>query len=308
MLMRRRAGPISLFGSLCRAVALTLLAGCSTLAGYPSNFQDNDAVLGADKPFLAADVRANGDAPLDSQRGGLTQRQYRDTVVYRRIEVIDIHYYDFESKLTGSYNGLDAGADLTGLILSGFGATTGNAATKAALAAASAGVIGAKATVNTDIFYQKTLPALVSEMRAGRQAALATIKTGLTLPVTQYSIDQALDDINSYYIAGTLPSAVAQVTAQAGVVLAKANDAIAALRTTNYVSTTTTKRIIAWLFPNGDATKPPIPANLARLTQWMSNDTVDPALNGAPYILLLNANFAQAEADRSRAIAALGIP
>lgn len=265
-------------------------------------------MLGADKPFLAADVRANGDAPLDSQRGGLTQRQYRDTVVYRRIEVIDIHYYDFESKLTGSYNGLDAGADLTGLILSGFGATTGNAATKAALAAASAGVIGAKATVNTDIFYQKTLPALVSEMRAGRQAALATIKTGLTLPVTQYSIDQALDDINSYYIAGTLPSAVAQVTAQAGVVLAKANDAIAALRTTNYVSTTTTKRIIAWLFPNGDATKPPIPANLARLTQWMSNDTVDPALNGAPYILLLNANFAQAEADRSRAIAALGIP
>jgi hypothetical protein len=235
--------------------------------------------------------------------------QYRDTVVYRRMEVIDIYYYDFESKLTGAYNGIDLGGDLIALILNGLGATTGNAATKAALAAASAGVIGAKGTVNTDLFYQKTLPALVAEMRAGRQTVLATIKAGLLMPVSKYSIDEALDDINSYYIAGTLPSAVAQVTAQAGDAQAKANDALAAIRTTKYVApTTTAKRIIAWLFPSGDQTKAPISASLTKLQQWMSSDAVDPVLNGMPYILLLNSDYPQAEADRARAIKALNIP
>jgi hypothetical protein len=207
-----------------------LLAGCAAFSGYPTNYQDDTEVLTADQPFLGADVRTIGNSQSDQARGGLTQQQYRDTVVYRRMEVIDVYYYRFESRLTGTYNGLDVGADLTALILNGLGATTGNAATKAALAAASAGVIGAKGTVNTDLFYQKTLPALVSEMRAGRQTALAIIKAGLAQPVAQYSIDQALDDINGYYIAGTLPSAVAQVTAQAGAAMDKANAALSITR------------------------------------------------------------------------------
>jgi hypothetical protein len=294
---------------LLRLAAAVTLSGCSTFSGYPTSYQVSADVLDLDKPYLSADVRGIGDAQSDTARGGLTQQQYRDTVVYRRIEVIDIYYYQFESQLTGSYNGLDIGADLTALILNGLGATTGSAATKAALAAASAGVIGAKATVNTDIFYQKTLPALISQMRAGRQAALVNIKTGLAQPVTKYSIDQALDDINSYYVAGTLPSAIAQVTAQAGAALATANDALAALRTTSYTTPTmTAKQIIAWLFPNGDGTKPPIPANLAKLTNWMANDKTDSALNNVPYNLLLYSNYPLAESDRARAIKDIPIP
>jgi hypothetical protein len=197
------------------ALLTIMLAGCSALSGYPTNYQNTDAVLAADAPYLSADVRTNATVPNDSARGGLSQQQYRDTVVYRRIEVIDINYYDFESKMVGSYDALALGTDLTALILNGFGATTGGAATKAALAAASGGVIGANAAVNTDVFYKKTLPALVSQMRASRQTDLVTIERGLTNPVSKYPLDQALADVNSYYIAGTLPSAVAQVTSKA---------------------------------------------------------------------------------------------
>jgi len=164
-------------------------------------------------------VRSIGESPSDSDRGGLTQRQYRDIVVYRQLEAIDLRYYEFEASLTSTYNTLDVAADLAVLVLSGFGATTGGAATKAA----SAGIVGAKTVVQTDIFYQETLPALVVQMRASRQAALVTIKSGLATDVSKYSIDQAMSDVKTYYIAGTLPSAISQVTAQAAASLYAAN-------------------------------------------------------------------------------------
>jgi hypothetical protein len=185
--------------------------------------QDDAAVISADQPYFSPNVRSIGESPSDGDRGGLTQRQYRDIVVYRQLEAIDLRYYEFEAALTSTYNTLDVAADLAVLVLSGFGATTGRAATKAALAAASAGIVGAKTVVQTDVFYQKTLPALIVQMRASRQAALATIKSGLATDVSKYSIDQALDDVKAYYVAGTLPSAISQVTAQAGATLDAAN-------------------------------------------------------------------------------------
>ena len=211
-------------------ISLSILSGCSAFNGYPTNFQDTAAVITADEPYLSSEVRTIEDNPSDAARTGLTQQQYRDTVVYRQIEVIDINYFNFESRLNSAYNSVDVGADLTALILNGLGATTGAAATKAALAAASAGVIGARNVISTDIFYQKTLPALIAQMRANRQTALVTIKKGLQLPITKYSLDEALLEVSNYYVAGTLPSAIVQVTAQAGATLQQANADLTVLR------------------------------------------------------------------------------
>ena len=207
----------------CLVIAGVLLSACQTLSGYPTSVQDDTAVISAAQPYFSPNVRTIGESPSDSDRGGLTQRQYRDIVVYRQLEAIDLRYYEFEASLTSTYNTLDVAADLAVLVLSGFGATTGGAATKAALAAASAGIVGAKTVVQTDIFYQKTLPALIVQMRALRQAALVTIKSGLATDVSKYSIDQAMSDVKTYYIAGTLPSAISQVTAQAAAGLDAAN-------------------------------------------------------------------------------------
>ena len=295
--------------SIACVLSLAALCGCSTFSGYPTSYQNQAQVLQADQAYLTADVRDKGDAPSDTARGGLTQQQYRDTVIYRRLEVIDSYYYDFEAKLTGTYNGLDVGANLAVLALNGFGAVTGGAGSKAALAAASAGVVGAKSVVNTDIFYQKTLPTLIAEMRAARAQVLVKIETGISNPVAKYSIDQALNDVNDYYIAGTLPGAIAQVTAQAGAATQDAMARIDALRTTSYQPLTpTAQRIVQWLFPGGDQTQPPDPKKLASLQAWMAGYKADPRLASIPYILLLNASDASLEADRAQAIADLGVP
>jgi hypothetical protein len=68
--------------------------------------------------------------------------------------------------LGGSYDALALGTDLTALILNGFGATTGTPAAKAGLAYRS------KCGSQHRYFLQKTLPALVSQMRGSRQTAL----------------------------------------------------------------------------------------------------------------------------------------
>jgi len=180
-------------------------------------------------------VRKNEDAALDVSRGGLTRQQYRDAVVYGRINVIDIRYFQFEKALSGTNNGFSTGADLSVLVLNGLGATTGAAAAKSALAAASAGIVGAKGTINTDLFYQKTLPALIAQMEAGRQKQLGIIKTGLNKSVDEYTLGEALNDVQNYYIAGTLPSAVQQVTSNAGTSLTSASKMVDEIRSESFV-------------------------------------------------------------------------
>jgi hypothetical protein len=213
-----------------------LTSACSTFTGYPKSAQNDKTEIAANAPYFSAAVRVNEDDPdpANTKRGGLTRQQYRDAVVYGRISVIDIRYFEFQKALTAANNGLATGADLTVLLLNGFGATTGAASAKAALAAASGGVVGTKATINTDLFYQKTLPALLTQMNAGRQKQLVVIKTGLGKSLDEYSLGEALNDVQNYYIAGTLPSAIEQVTSQAGASLSSANNALDIIRSDSF--------------------------------------------------------------------------
>lgn len=220
-----------------RLVVLALLAasGCSTLTGYPVSSSDDAVEIAADAKYFAAEVTGNARSSSDKDRAGLSQRAYRDAVVYGRLHAINIRYDEFERTLTGTSNKLNLGADLAVLALNGFGATIGGATAKAALAAASAGVLGAKSAVDTDLFYQRTLPALLTQMRASRLAALYSVKLGLTQPEDRYPLDQALVDLQAYYIAGTLPSAITQVTAQASAAFERAGQDLVLLRDANFV-------------------------------------------------------------------------
>jgi hypothetical protein len=103
-----------------------------------------------------------------------------------------------------------------GLILAGLTATAGGATTKAALGAASAGVIGANAAINKDLYYQKTIPALLTQMEAERLKALASILAGIKQSDADYPLMQAYIDLNAYRTAGSIPAAVAGITQNAG--------------------------------------------------------------------------------------------
>src|SRR5437588_6320881 len=168
--MQQTASPFAGgYAHLVLVASLLLLGACSTITGYPKSAVNDDTEIAASQSYFSSDVRTKEDTPSDTTRGGLTRQQYRDAVVYGRLGVIDIRYREFEKALAAANSGVATGSDLTVLVLNGLGATTGAAAAKSALAAASAGVVGAKSAINTDLFYQKTLPALLAQMQAGRQ-------------------------------------------------------------------------------------------------------------------------------------------
>jgi hypothetical protein len=84
------------------------------------------------------------------------------------------------------------------------------------------------------------------------------------------------------------------------------------LRTVSFGNSTSIKTIRHWLYPNGEldsSGKPisPVGSRYASLQRWMTADTVDPNLQNYPVEYLIDGQDPTLEADRERAIAALGI-
>ena len=148
--------------------------------GYPDNPDDNQTTI----TVLTSRINANevayyqADGPLVISQDKTwiantlynpdARRQLRDAIVYDKMHLSEIVFNRFQEHLWGDNNLVSGGGDLLALTLNGLGATTGTAATKAALAAASAGVVGAQAAISRDLYYQRTLPALLAQISANR--------------------------------------------------------------------------------------------------------------------------------------------
>jgi hypothetical protein len=127
----------------------------------------------------------------------------------------NITYSDFKRRLAGDGNAIAVGGDLVALVLGGLIATTGNATTKAALGAAATGVLGAQGVINKDLYFQRTLPALLAQMDANRTQAEAIIVSRLRLSDTEYPLQVALLDLDALRDTGSLPSAIGGITQSA---------------------------------------------------------------------------------------------
>ncbi|MGO8867286.1 MAG: hypothetical protein ACLQME_12355 [Alphaproteobacteria bacterium] len=214
------------------ASLVAALAACAPIRGYPDDPEDTSATLTRLTPYFDGTEEAQYVAlPNDAT----LRQQKRDEIVLARIRAYDIEFADFEQKLYLEGNSVSTGSDLLVLILAGLTATTGNAATKAALGAASAGVVGAQAAISKDLYYQKTIPALLEQMEANRTNAKLTIFKGLTTPDAQYPLTKAYLDLDALKAAGSIPGAIASITQQAGNAKTTAQGEIDIMRTPEYV-------------------------------------------------------------------------
>ncbi len=299
----------SLFGRFTLpALAMLGLAGCSAIEGYPADPEDTQATLVSLKTYFDPKWETQYNAESDAMK----RQNIRDTVVLSRVRAYDLEFDEFERSLYKGGTALPTTADLVVLVLSGLGATIGAAPTKAALSAASAGVIGAGGVVNKDLFYQKTLPALLSQMEANRTNVKKTIFTGLAQPDAKYGLLMADIDLDTLKSAGSVPSAISNITTQAGKAQQDAQALIDGVRSQKWSTSPTTQQIVKWLYPNGSELDTqgnpttPIAANLSALTGWMAADQTDPRLPSVPWLQLVRG--VDFESDRQRAITALHIP
>ena len=200
------------------------LSACAGVSGYPAQPDSlPTTITSLDSKTLATRIADYNDknTPTDQKMS------IRNEIIWSDITQIDQKFNDFKLSLNSQENKLSIGSDFVSLALAGLGATVGNTATKAALAAASAGVIGAKAAIDKDVLYQKTITALVTQMEAGRSKQLAVIITNMKSDTTAYPLEAASKDLQDYYQAGTLVNAIAGVSSSASVAAQDGTNAVA---------------------------------------------------------------------------------
>src|SRR5262249_25685788 len=153
------------------------------------------------------------------------------------------------------------------------------------------------AAINRDLYFQRTLPALLAQMEANRAKVKLKILAGIKQSDDQYSLPLADLDLADLKSAGSMPAAVSNITQQATNDTPTAENKSDALRTGTVSSTDTTSRLRAWVSPNGSVD----PARMKALQDWMNADQTDAALHGIPPEVLIDLDNPQMEADRARA-------
>jgi hypothetical protein len=241
-----------------------LLTGCSTIRAYPKPVVDEKKELEFLKPYFLTDVVSNYFSRVSEQ----DRRDYRDQIVNARLRALDLQFEIFEKEINRDKNLSQIGIDWAVLGLSGAGAVVGGASTKAVLAAISGGLTGAKLSFDKNLFYEKTMPVLLAQMEASRTKQLANIRIGLQQATTNYSLTQALVDVDMYYKVGTLPGAIIAITSSAGAEHKEAQQELRSIRLEGgYSFDDAAVKIRNFWKPNG---KDVDVGNEKKLTDWLA--------------------------------------
>ena len=207
---------------------LLLASGCATVSGYPDEPKKVNYAGGPAKDLSSAEIdavrRIHG---TSADRFEMSVTEYRNSFINSELGAIDGSFSSFLQKLRtqrATFNIVTSGVLLS---LNGLAATTGTAGTKAALAAASAGILGQKGAVDQEVFHAETLAALIARMKAARLTALVPIKAGLSRDGQIYSLEEALVQLHAYRDAGNLLSTLDEISTDAGAATTTARGQIA---------------------------------------------------------------------------------
>ena len=171
------------------------------------------------------------------------KRAYRDKVVHGRLLALDLQFSLFKEAIYEEGISSNLSVDFLGVAVGAAGAVVSSAGASRILSALSGGISGTGTAINKNLYYKRTLPALIALMDANREKIRAEILKGLTQSVVAYPLGFALSDLERYFQAGSIPGAVAAVTAVAGETKAKSEGEITILRNEAFVDRAAQKRV-----------------------------------------------------------------
>jgi hypothetical protein len=141
----------------------------------------------------------------------------RNQISYRVMGDIENSYGDFEVKLTTNRAAILTGSDAVQLGLAAATTVVGSVDVKDILAASLTAFQGARTSFDKNYFQEKTTEALIAQMRASRRSLQARLMLNLgTRDVRSYPMEAAWMDLVQYYYAGTVPSALVEISSKAG--------------------------------------------------------------------------------------------
>lgn len=198
------------------ALGCAALAGCASFDGMP-------------EPIFAAKATVDDVTqtfPFDGVVVAMAGKEagprkiYRNRVAASYLMAIDARYFEFRRRLSRNVKGGNLGFDIALLGLTGTAAMFEKAADE--LAAAATGVAGARASLNRELYFERTLPALIGLMDAQRLEVRTAILRGLKESEDRYTVQELFADLARYEAAASLDGAIQKVSQIAGVEAAKA--------------------------------------------------------------------------------------
>ena len=227
---------------LLSACATATLAGCDSFRGAQEPIDPPATTVAAAREYPASQAIGAFYSNNPTERGGLTPQQYRDKIVALRLLAIDAQYRTFVTELRGAKSGVALGTDIATLVLGGVGTFVAGETTKSVLAAATAVIAGTRVSIDKNLFYDQTLPAIVSQMDAERAKQRLIIEQNLQRPATQYSLTDALKELSDYERLGSIETGIRKITGAATEEANKAENALKTFqRTKDFVSPDMTK-------------------------------------------------------------------
>ena len=144
--------------------------------------------------------------------------------------VIDNAFQNYVESLYASGALFDTITDLVVLGAASASTVAGGEGTKTILSAVAAGVSGSRATINKNYFAEQSKVALISKMKEMRARTLLRIEEGKRASVSAYPMSQAMVDLQAYYFAGNILSALQDITREAGEGLTRQQEELRVIR------------------------------------------------------------------------------
>ena len=192
-----------------------MLAACASFQAHPDPVLDTRAVVASANHDIREVLTAFGDPDgVNGRRRGLDRQQYRNMVVGTLIMAADARYLQFRRRLAAESRGSSLLLDIGILGLSN-GASIASEATANALAAGAAGLTGTRAAVSRDVYFDRTIPAMIGIMDAERTNMRTSIMASLRRSAEEYPLAIALSDVAAYEAAASLDGAIEILTREA---------------------------------------------------------------------------------------------
>ena len=220
---------------------MLILSGCAATSGFPDRPEPIDKKLMSlqAKYFLPGkDVLAEFEQVDES-----VKRRYRDKVIHGRLLALDMQYGLFKQAIYEEGVSANLTIDTLGVVVGAAGAAVTGSDGSRALSALSGGISGTGTAINKNLYYERTLPALLALMDAKRDEVRAEILTGMTLDHIAYPLGHALTDLERYLQAGSIPGAISEVLTTAGETKADAEAQISIVRNDAFVDAKAQERI-----------------------------------------------------------------
>jgi hypothetical protein len=190
-------------------IMLATLEGCVALSdGHDRVFTVDDQVTS---------VRAQNPSMIFPVPAEYADKTARNAFITERMYLIDLEFNPYFARLTTQSQAGNLAGDLAILGLTFSSTVLTPAVTKTALSAASTAVAGGKTAFDNDVLLSHTIQILLLQMETSRNHVRARIEANLqACSTTDYTVWQALTDLEDYYRAGTLPGALEALAAATG--------------------------------------------------------------------------------------------